>query len=63
MRAVDERLGRLAGELLAAAGARDVVDASLVLVAEHGDSLFTSDPGDLAQLAASAGLHVDIVQV
>lgn len=63
VRPVDEPLGRAAGELLAAAGMRDVVDASLALLAEHGDALFTSDPGDLAQLAACAGLHVDVVQV
>jgi hypothetical protein len=41
----------------------DVIDAALVLLAEDGDSLLTSDPADLALLAAEAGLHVDIVSV
>jgi hypothetical protein len=39
----------------------DVIDAALVLLAEDGDLLLTSDPDDLEPLARTAGLHVDIV--
>ena len=41
----------------------DVIDAALVLFAADGDWLLTSDPTDLAPLAASADFHVDIVCV
>ena len=61
MRALDERLGRLAGELLARSGTNDVVDAALVLLAEDGDDIVTSDPEDIEPLAALAGRHVELL--
>jgi len=63
VRPLDETLGRAAGALLAHAGTTDAIDAALVLVAEDGDELATSDPDDLEPLAALAGRHVEIVQV
>ena len=60
---LDAILGQRAGILLGRARMSDVVDAALVLLAEDGDILLTSDPYDLEPLAASAGLHVDIVPV
>lgn len=60
---VDDVLGRAAGELLGATRTSDVVDASLALVALDGDVVLTSDPDDLARLAATAGLDVEIVRV
>jgi hypothetical protein len=50
-----------AGALIGQAGTRDVVDAALVLLAEDGDEIVTSDPKDLGLLAARADLHVDVV--
>lgn len=45
------------GELLAAAGSADVVDAVVVLLAaHHGDIVVTSDPDDIGQLAAALGV-------
>jgi hypothetical protein len=61
--ALDERLGRAAGVLLARAGARDVIDAAVVLLAADGDEILTSDPHDLAMLAAASGVHADLVAV
>ena len=61
--ALDDRLGRRAGVLLGRAGASDVVDAALVLLAADGDEILTSDPDDLRPLAAAAGVHVDLVPV
>jgi len=58
---VDEALGRAAGELLAAAGGKDVVDAALVLLAEEGDHIVTSDLDDVEPLAAASGLHVELI--
>ena len=60
---LDDTLGRRAGILLGRARTDDVVDAALVLLAADGDFLLTSDPDDLEPLAASAGLHVEIVSV
>lgn len=52
---LDERLARAAGELCAAKGTADVIDASIVLVArEHKDSIVTGDPSDLRRLDPSA---------
>lgn len=61
VRPVDAALGRRAGALLGVAGTADVIDAALVLLADHGDEVYTSDAGDLAGLAAAADLHIDIV--
>jgi hypothetical protein len=60
---LDESLGRRAGVLLAEARAADVVDAAVVLLARDGDTILTSDAGDLQPLAEAAGLHVDLVAV
>jgi hypothetical protein len=55
VRAVTQRDGRAAGELQAAASTADPVDATVVLMAARGDRVLTSDPGDIARLAAAAG--------
>jgi predicted nucleic acid-binding protein len=62
VRPLDEALGRQAGQLLAAAGLADVIDAAVVLLAVDGDELVTSDLGDFEQLAAAAGFHVELVR-
>ena len=59
--ALDAALGRQAGALLASVGTTDVIDAALVCLARDGDDIHTSDPGDIAALAAAADLHVDVV--
>jgi hypothetical protein len=60
---LDDSLGRQAGILLGKARKADVIDAALVLLAEDGDFLLTSDPSDLESLAAAADLHIEIVPV
>lgn len=60
---LDDRLGRRAGVLLGRAGASDVIDAALVLLAADDDEILTSDPDDLRALAAAAGVHVELVPV
>lgn len=62
VRPLDEALGRAAGELLAAARRRDVIDAALVLLASDGDLIVTSDPGDIEPLARVSERHVEIVR-
>jgi len=61
VRPLDETLGRAAGELLAVARRRDIVDAALVLLANDGDQIITSDAGDIEPLARASGRHVDII--
>jgi hypothetical protein len=61
--ALDDLLGRRAGVLLGRARAGDVIDAAVVLIAEDGDWILTSDPDDLGALAARAGTHVELVPV
>ena len=60
---LDDDLGRRTGVLLGLANQADVIDAALVLLAEDGDEIYTSDTGDLRDLAVAAGLHVDLVAV
>lgn len=60
---LDDRLGRRAGVLLGRAGQKDVIDAVVVLLAGDGDWILTSDPGDLHDLAAAAGTHLELVTV
>jgi hypothetical protein len=60
---LDAALGRAAGELLAKARCRDVVDAALVLLAEDGDLIATSDPNDIEPLAVASDRHVELILV
>ena len=61
--ALDDRLGRQAGMLLARSGACDAIDAAVVCLAADGDDILTSDPGDLRALAETAGVHVELISV
>jgi len=54
--------GRKAGELLAAAGLSDAIDATVALLAESGDRILTSDPGDLRTLCQATGNRVGVVR-
>jgi hypothetical protein len=40
----------------------DVIDAALVLLADDGDRIITSDAGDLEPLAAAAGLEIELIE-
>jgi len=61
--ALGDGLGRRAGVLLGLTGTSDVIDAALVLLARDGDTILTSDPDDLALLAAATGVDVEILRV
>ena len=60
---LDERLGRRAGMLLARSGGSDAIDAAVVCLAQDWDDILTSDPGDLLDLARTAGVHVELIPV
>jgi hypothetical protein len=63
IRPLDESLGRAAGALLARAERADVIDAAIVLLADDGDDIVTSDPEDIEPLAARLGRHVELLRV
>ena len=63
VRGLDHVLGRAAGELLARARLDDVIDAALVLLANDGDQIVTSDPDDLEVLARAGDRDVELVTV
>lgn len=55
----DEHLARAAGVACAKAGTSDVVDAIVIAVAvRQNAAIVTSDPDDLARLAAAVGVPV-----
>jgi hypothetical protein len=65
---IDVRAARLddaraAGELLAASGTADVVDALLAMLVVPGDQVLTSDPEVLRSLVGERGIPVAVVAV
>ena len=62
VRPLDDALGRAAGKLLALSARSDVIDAALVLLADEGDHIVTSDIDDIEPLAAAAGRDVELVR-
>jgi hypothetical protein len=54
---------RRVGALLGAAERTDVVDGSVVDAATDGDEILTSDPDDIAALAAASGKTLIVTQV
>jgi hypothetical protein len=53
--------GYRAGELLGATGMKDVVDATVALLAKTADKLYTSDPGDLRKLCGATGFKAIVI--
>lgn len=62
VKALDQTLGRAAGELLAATGLSDVVNAAVALLALDGDEIVTLDRDDIGTLVAAAGRHVELIR-
>ena len=62
VRPIDEGAGRRAGELLAISGQGDVADAALVLLANDGDHIVTSDIDDLEPLAEASRRLVELIR-
>lgn len=60
--ALDDKLGRSAGELLAATGMLDVIDAAVALLALDGDEIVTLDREDMEILLAATGRHVELLR-
>lgn len=57
------RDGRVLGAVLGDAGTSDVVDAHVALLAEYGDVVLTSDPGDIRRLLDARGVRARVVAV
>lgn len=60
VRPLDEPMATRAGRLLGSAGLSDVIDAAVVILANDGDEIVTSDLDDLELLAIAAGRHVEL---
>ena len=60
---LDAERARQVGRLLADSGTDDITDAHVVVVAESGDLIITSDPVDIARLAKAAGKQVAIAAI
>jgi len=68
LRGVNERdltsdQARLVGRLLRRTGTTDVVDGTLVDIANDGDEILTSDAGDIRALAMTAGKKLLVTSV
>ena len=62
IRPLDEPLGRAAGELLAATGLSDVIDAAVSLLSLDDDEIVTSDHDDFTVLISELGRHVELIR-
>jgi predicted nucleic acid-binding protein len=60
---LEEDDARGAGELLAATGTTDVVDAHVATIVEPGDEVLTSDPQHIGRLVAARGVMERMVGV
>ena len=61
VRAVDPEQGRDAGLLLGRSRTSDPIDATVVLIADHGDRIVTSDPDDIRHLVAADGKRCAVI--
>jgi len=61
VRSIGDREGRAAGSLCAMSRTSDPIDASVVLLAEPGDRILTSDPDDLTRLTGAASRRAVII--
>ncbi|MEX1021532.1 MAG: PIN domain nuclease [Dehalococcoidia bacterium] len=59
---VDQAMGRAAGALLGRARLQDAIDATVVLVAQDGDTIVTSDVEDIDHLATHLGRRVSVMR-
>jgi hypothetical protein len=62
VRAVDERMGRQAGALLAKSGTHDAADATVVVGAGAGDRILTGDPHDIGRLVSAVRRAIHVVR-
>ncbi len=62
-RPLDDALGRQAGLLLRRTRGSDVIDAAIVMLANDGDTIFTSDLDDIQTLCSARDVSVDLVHV
>ncbi|HDH02788.1 MAG TPA: hypothetical protein ENH15_00915 [Actinobacteria bacterium] len=60
---LDDRLGRAAGLLCADTDTNDPIDAAIVLIAEPGDRVLTSDRDDISSLLDATGTEARVVAI
>jgi len=62
-RSLDPRAARACGLLLARTRTSDIADAAITLAVEDGDTVLTSDPGDIEHLLDTVGRRARIYRV
>lgn len=62
VRPLDDDLGRAAGVLLGRTRQTDVIDAAVVVLADDGDEIVTSDRDDLDAMVEATGRHVELIR-
>ncbi len=60
---LDHRRARVCGTLIAAVGTAGIADAAVCQLVRDGDSVLTSDPGDIALLLDAAGVAARVRSV
>ncbi|HEX5308336.1 MAG TPA: hypothetical protein VFW38_04575 [Solirubrobacteraceae bacterium] len=60
---LDQTRARACGLLLTQAGLSDVADAAICQLARDGDTILTSDPGEVERLLAARGASVRVYAV
>jgi hypothetical protein len=62
VRPLDDDLGRAAGVLLGRTRQADVIDAAVVVLANDGDEIVTSDGDDLDPMVEATGRHIELIR-
>ena len=62
IRPIDDEAGRAAGVLIGRAGTADPIDATVVLAADSGDRILSSDPQDIHRLVTAARRSVTVIR-
>jgi hypothetical protein len=62
VRPLDDDLGRAAGVLLGRSKHADVIGAAVVLLANDGDDIITSDSDGLGPLVEASGRHLELIR-
>ncbi len=60
---LDQEADRCVGELLRHAGMADVVDGHIAWLTRAGDSVITSDVGDISRLLDARGVRAEVLRV
>ena len=61
VRPIDQELAHQAGALMVRTRTIDLINASLVLIADHGDRILTEEPSEITRLARAANKRIAVI--